>query len=127
MDRRHKENDHAEKRVPQDVRRGGAGHGRRRPGRRLQVEHGPDQYRRPARLHLDHGSNHTHTITIQKTEVDAPPANGINRQTSSGSGHTHSFVMTQAQLQDVLAGTPVVITSGDTSAHTHNFTISKWY
>jgi hypothetical protein len=71
--------------------------------------------------------NHTHTVTIQKTEVDAPPANGINRQTSTGSGHTHTFIMTQAQLQDVLAGTPVVITSGDTSAHTHDFTISKWY
>jgi hypothetical protein len=72
-------------------------------------------------------SGHTHTITLQKTEVAAPPAAGINRQTSSGSGHTHAFVMTQAQLQDVLAGTPVNVTTGDTSGHNHDFTITKWY
>jgi len=72
-------------------------------------------------------SSHYHTITIQKTEVDTPPATGINRPTSSASGHSHSFVMAQAELQTVLGGGSVVVTTGEASGHTHDFTIQKWY
>ncbi|MCX6560771.1 MAG: hypothetical protein NTZ26_09705 [Candidatus Aminicenantes bacterium] len=71
--------------------------------------------------------SHSHTFVVQKTEVDAPPTTGISRQTGSTNGHTHTFTMTQADLQNVLAGTPVTVTTGDTSAHHHDFTISKWY
>jgi len=69
---------------------------------------------------------HTHTITIQKTEIEAPPTAGISRQTSAN-GHTHTFTMTEAQLTNVKNGTPAAITTADSNGHTHNFTIQKWY
>jgi hypothetical protein len=69
---------------------------------------------------------HNHTITIQKTEIQAPPAGGISRQTSAN-GHTHTFTMTEAELTNVKNGTPVVVTTSDSGGHSHNFTIQKWY
>ncbi len=38
--------------------------------------------------------------------------------------------MTQAQLTTVMGGTGVTVTSGNSDvggAHTHNFTITKWF
>lgn len=72
-------------------------------------------------------SGHTHTITIQRTEVQNPPGAGITRSTSSASGHTHSFSMTQAQLQSVNGGGSVVITTSVADLHDHTFTITKWF
>lgn len=69
---------------------------------------------------------HTHTITIQKTEIETPPAGGISRQTSAN-GHTHTFTMNEAELLNVKNGTAVVVTTSDTNGHSHNFTIQKWY
>jgi hypothetical protein len=69
---------------------------------------------------------HTHTITIQKTEVESPPTGGISRQTSAN-GHTHTFTMNEAQLASVKNGTSVTVTTSDTNGHTHDFTIQKWY
>ena len=69
---------------------------------------------------------HTHTITIQKSEIETPPTGGISRLTSS-TVHTHSFTMTEVELTNVKGGTPVVVTTGDTNLHTHGFTIQKWY
>jgi hypothetical protein len=74
----------------------------------------------------DNSSGHTHTITIQKTEVETPPAGGISRETSTN-GHSHTFTMTAANLADVKAGTAVTVTTSNTSGHTHDFAISKWY
>jgi hypothetical protein len=73
---------------------------------------------------------HTHTVTIEKTSVQTPPAGGISETTSSTSGHTHSFDLTQAQLTTINGGTPVTQTSGSSAVggvHTHDFTISKWF
>jgi hypothetical protein len=74
--------------------------------------------------------SHNHTITIQKTEVDTPPAGGISRETSSA-GHTHTFTMSAADLTTVQGGTPVTIetasANGASGPHTHSFAISKWY
>jgi len=75
-------------------------------------------------------NGHSHTFTIQNTDVQSPPAAGISGNTSSSGGHSHSFAMTQAQLQSVMGGASVVITSGVSSVggnHTHNFTIIKWF
>ncbi|MHB8055753.1 MAG: hypothetical protein ACYDH3_10960 [Candidatus Aminicenantales bacterium] len=69
---------------------------------------------------------HTHTITIQKSEIDNPPAGGISRETSAN-GHTHTFTMSQAELTDVKNGTAVTVTTADTNGHHHEFTIQKWY
>ena len=72
-------------------------------------------------------TGHTHTITIQRSEVQTPAASGISRQTSSSSAHTHVFAMTQAELQTVLGGGSVVVTTAVADAHTHSFTITKWF
>ncbi len=74
---------------------------------------------------LDQG--HTHSVTIQKTEVENPPSGGISRQTSNSGGHTHTLAMTQAELQSVKNGTTVNIVTSNSSGHTHTFAISKWY
>lgn len=72
-------------------------------------------------------SGHTHTITLNRSEVENPPAAGITRQTSSSSGHTHTFSMTQTQLQSVNNSTQVSITDSVSSGHSHNYTIAKWF
>lgn len=72
-------------------------------------------------------SGHTHTVTVQKTEIESPPAAGISRETSSSSGHTHTFAMSQAQLQAVNGGGSVDILTSTVSSHQHTFTISKWF
>lgn len=69
---------------------------------------------------------HTHTITIEKTEIEAPPAAGISRQTSAN-GHTHTFTMTAAELTNVNNGTSVGVRTADSNGHNHNFTIQKWF
>jgi len=70
---------------------------------------------------------HTHTITIQRTEVDSPPAGGISRQTSSSSGHTHTFMMSQAQLQTCMGGGSVTVSDSMMNLHQHSYTITKWF
>jgi hypothetical protein len=72
------------------------------------------------------GAGHTHTITIQKTEIDTPPSDGISRETSAN-GHTHTFTMSAAELTTVKGGAPVTVTTAETNGHHHDFTISKWY
>lgn len=72
-------------------------------------------------------SGHTHTITVQRSEVQNPPAAGITRQTSSSGGHTHTFMMTQADLQTVNGGGPVTVTTSVSDLHDHSFTITKWF
>ena len=71
--------------------------------------------------------SHSHTVTVQKSEIDTPPAAGISRNTSSSSGHTHPFAMTQTQIQSVQGGTSAIVTTSTDSGHSHNFTISKWF
>jgi len=69
---------------------------------------------------------HTHSITIEKAEVQTPGAGGISRQTSS-TGHTHTFAMTQGELQSVNGGGSVVVTVAVADLHQHTFTINKWF
>lgn len=70
---------------------------------------------------------HSHTVTINRSEVENPPSEGITKTTSSGGGHTHSFSMTQQQLTDVNNGQTVTVTDSSVSGHTHDYEISKWF
>jgi hypothetical protein len=70
---------------------------------------------------------HTHSVTVNRSEVDSPPSGGISRQTTSNSGHTHTFTMTQAQLMSVQGGGTVTTTTTSDAGHTHTVTVSKWY
>lgn len=71
--------------------------------------------------------NHTHTVTLARSEVENPPAAGITKATSSSTGHTHSFSMNQAQLQTVNSGTAVQVIDSLVTGHQHHYTISKWF
>jgi hypothetical protein len=70
---------------------------------------------------------HTHSVTLQRDEVENPPSQGISRQTTSNSGHTHTFTISQAQLQSVNGGSTVTITDSTVQAHSHNYQIQKWF
>jgi hypothetical protein len=80
--------------------------------------------------------SHTHTIVILKSDVSAPKAEGMTAKTSYPIGgysgiHTHTFEMSQAQLQAVDNASSVTIETGSANAgdgpHTHWFTIQKWW
>ena len=70
---------------------------------------------------------HTHSVTLQRTEVENPPADGISRQTTTNSGHTHTFAITQAELQAVNSGSTVTVTDSTVEAHSHSYQIQKWF
>jgi hypothetical protein len=73
----------------------------------------------------DASPGHSHTITIQKTEVETP--SGISRETAASSGHTHTFTVTADQLNTVKGGTAVSVNTAVTGTHFHTFVIQKWY
>lgn len=75
-------------------------------------------------------NSHTHSVTLDKADVQSPPMAGITETTSSNSAHTHSIAMSQAELNTVNGGGTVTVTTGNsdvTGAHTHQFTITKWF
>jgi hypothetical protein len=75
-------------------------------------------------------NSHTHTVTIQRSDVETMPMAGITMMTSSNSAHTHSFAMTQAQLIACNGGGMVMVMTGSSDvggAHTHDFSITKWF
>jgi len=70
---------------------------------------------------------HSHSVTLQRSEVENPPGGGISRETSSNSGHSHTFAMTQAELQSVNGGTAVTVTDSSVQGHSHTYQIQKWF
>ncbi len=78
--------------------------------------------------------SHSHTITINKSDIQTPGTGGITMTTNSSStygGHTHTFAMTRDQLVSVMGGASVAIVTGvgdgGLGAHAHTFTILKWF
>lgn len=75
-------------------------------------------------------NSHTHTVTIERSDVQNPPMTGMMGTTSSNSGHTHSFAMTHDQLMTCNGGGMVMVMTGNSDvggAHTHEFSITKWF
>jgi len=70
---------------------------------------------------------HTHSATIQRSEIENPPSDGITKTTTSAAGHTHTFTMTQQQLQNVNNGQTVTVTDSPSAGHTHQYEIEKWF
>jgi hypothetical protein len=70
---------------------------------------------------------HVHTVVIQMSEVEPPPQNGISRSTSSASGHTHVFTMTQQELQSVDDAMVVTVSDSVAAGHRHSYQIAKWF
>jgi len=71
--------------------------------------------------------SHAHTVTLKKSAIQASPAEGLTMNTSSSSGHTHTFRMTKAQLDSIINSTPVTVTTSTDSGHSHDFAISNWW
>jgi hypothetical protein len=70
-------------------------------------------------------SQHSHTFTLDDTAISAPPADGVNGNSSVAQAHSHTVAISMAQLQQVSTGSSVQVTSGDTGGHTHVFTFAK--
>lgn len=73
-------------------------------------------------------NSHTHTVTIERSDIQTSPMAGITETTSSNSGHMHSFAMTHAQLMTCNGGGMVMVMTGNSDlggAHTHEFSITK--
>ncbi|HUH05689.1 MAG TPA: hypothetical protein VML75_27030 [Kofleriaceae bacterium] len=67
------------------------------------------------------GSDHTHMITVQCTDLSS--TGDVTYTSSNAGGHTHSVVVPAADLATVLGGGSVTITTDE--FHVHTWTISK--
>jgi hypothetical protein len=72
--------------------------------------------------------NHTHGVQVTRLAIESTPADGYSHATSLVNSHVHTFTMSQAQLLSVKNGATVdIVTSTDSTGHTHTFTIQKWF
>jgi len=69
--------------------------------------------------------DHSHTFGIEMTAIDMPPANGVSGSSSVVESHSHSVVVSSAQLSGIKAGQTVVVTTGTAGGHTHLFSFLK--
>ena len=72
-------------------------------------------------------ASHTHDFTLMTTELSAPPAVGVMRDTSADSfdGHFHAVTLTQADLMTIQGGTPVTKITSVTNQHMHTYMFRK--
>ncbi len=68
---------------------------------------------------------HTHTVSLQMTDLTAPPAAGTTKTTSSELAHTHQVTLTSADLDSINQGNTVVKTTTNDDGHTHTFSFHK--
>jgi len=69
--------------------------------------------------------DHSHTFGIEMAAIDMPPANGVNGPSSVVENHSHSVVVSLAQLSSISAGQTVQVTTGTADGHAHLFTFLK--
>lgn len=72
-------------------------------------------------------SGHTHSATLDKSEIENPHGAGIMRQITTSGIHSHNFTMGQAELQNVNNGGSSEIPVSITNAYAHEYTMTKWY
>jgi len=70
-------------------------------------------------------AGHSHTFGIEMAAIDMPPATGVNGPSSMVENHSHSVVVSSAQLSGIRAGQTVAVTTGTAAGHTHLFTFLK--
>ncbi len=70
-------------------------------------------------------AGHAHTIQYQATEFSAPPAAGIERDTSTVSEHFHTVELTEADLNSIGSGNTVTKSTSVVGGHSHTFTFKK--
>ena len=69
--------------------------------------------------------SHTHTVTLQLTEISTPPAVGVDKTTSNDLNHTHRVSLTAAELDSINQGNTVTKTTTNDDNHTHQFAFRK--
>jgi len=71
--------------------------------------------------------DHTHDFALMLTELSAPPAAGITRDTSEveEDHHLHSVALTAAELAQIQSGMTVMKTSSSSLNHTHTYAFKK--
>ena len=69
--------------------------------------------------------DHSHTFGIEMAAIDMPPATGVNGPSSVVENHSHSVVVSSAQLSSISAGQTVEVTTGTADGHAHRFTFLK--
>ncbi len=75
-------------------------------------------------------NGHSHTFTMNQSDITSPPSGGITRDTSVSNYHSHSVTISQSDLQAMNSGASKTITTSVNSYggdHTHDFTFSKWF
>jgi hypothetical protein len=70
-------------------------------------------------------SGHVHAFDITTQELASPPQSGISGPTTESDGHTHTVSLTQSELQNIQAGTPVNKITNNVNGHTHVFNFRK--
>jgi len=68
------------------------------------------------------GSNHGHTLTVSKADVEAGSEKTYSIQ--GGSSHNHTIRVTAAHFTDLKSNKSVTVTSSTDNSHTHSVTIS---
>src|SRR5713226_2234379 len=70
-------------------------------------------------------ADHSHTFGIEMAAIDMPPSNGVSGSSSVVESHSHSVVVSSAQLSGIKAGQTVVVTTWAAAGHAHLFTFLK--
>jgi hypothetical protein len=68
---------------------------------------------------------HTHTVTLQLTDLTNPPAAGVTKDTSVDMAHMHQVSLTEAELESIELGNSVTKITTNNDNHTHTFTFHK--
>jgi hypothetical protein len=70
--------------------------------------------------------DHSHAVCVPTTDLTSPPTAGVTYTSTNVGNHTHTIMLTQAQLQMIESGSSVgPITSSSSDGHTHDWTITK--
>lgn len=67
-------------------------------------------------------NNHGHVLMVPSTDF-ADPITDHTYSIQGSATHDHTIALTGAQLQQILGGTPVTVTSTTTNMHTHDVTV----
>jgi hypothetical protein len=72
-------------------------------------------------------ASHTHDFTLMTTELSAPAASGVMRDTSIDTfdNHKHTVTLTEAELAMIQGGATVTKASTPTNGHDHTYMFRK--
>jgi len=69
--------------------------------------------------------DHPHTFGIDMGAIDMPPTTGVSGLSNVVENHSHSVVVSSAQLSSVSTGQTVEVTTGTADGHAHLLTFLR--